>query len=157
MTRSLMEFKTLFSKETGEYSDEMSSLVYEWGKAIQEEFLKSSHGAKMPKIAQRYLYLVSMFADLAYNYHHKTPGNWTESEIDDACCYLIPRKLIAPKEAFKQLPRILKMIFLWGEEIGIFNNTKPWCEVLDECKKDIVENAGDPSIWGLSKSILIGF
>lgn len=154
MTRSLMEFKMLFSKETEEYSDEMSSFVYDWSKAIQAEFLKSSHGAKMPKIAQRYLYLVSMFADLSYNYHQKTPGNWTESEIDDVCCYLIPRKLIAPKEAFKQLPRILKMIFLWGEEIGIFNNTKPWCEVLDECKKDIVENAEDPSIWGLSKSLL---
>jgi len=43
-----MEFKTLFFKETGEYSDEMSSLVYDWGKAIQAEFLKSSYGAKTP-------------------------------------------------------------------------------------------------------------
>ncbi len=42
MTQLLMEFKTLLSKETEEYSDEMSSLVYGWSKVIQAEFLKSS-------------------------------------------------------------------------------------------------------------------
>lgn len=80
----------------------MSSLVYDLSKAIQAEFLKSSHGAKMPKIAQRYLYLVSMFADLAYNYHQKTSENWTESEIDDVCCYISVEEVIAMHDAFLQ-------------------------------------------------------
>jgi len=155
MTRTLNEFKVLFSKREKEYNEETHNLVYEWGDVVIDEFSESPYAAKLPKVTLRYLYLISLFAEMAYNCHLTTPGNWTEAEIDDVCCYLIPRKLIAPKEAFKQLPKVLNHIFLWGQDVGIFSDTKLWCETLKECKKDIVTNAESPDTWGMAKSFFM--
>ncbi len=154
MTRSLNDFTVLFSKRKGEeYSDEMVGLIFEWRELALKTFLETEHAYTLSKTALRHAYLISVFADLAYNYHLNLPGHWTEDTIEDVCCDLMPRKLMAGKEAFTQLPRILKKFFLWGESVGIFQGRAEWCEALADCKGAIVDNAETPSNWGMAKSL----
>lgn len=139
MPQTLSEFKKLFAKDDEEYSDEVHNMVYEWRELVEDEFLKSTYAIKLPKASLKHVYLFAVFTEMIYNYHLKKPGYWTVDEIEDVCCDIMPRKLIAPKAGFKHLPRIFIAFFQWGEEIGIFHNTKPWCEKLIEIKSDILE------------------
>ncbi|MBA3603797.1 MAG: hypothetical protein H0W50_09205 [Parachlamydiaceae bacterium] len=61
---------------------------------------------------------------MSYNCYYDLPGNWTHCGVVSICGDYIPRKLIAPKAAFQQLPRILNLFFEWADEKGIIKNAK---------------------------------
>lgn len=155
MTLTLMDYKSLFVNEEANYNHETNQQIYEWADLVQTEFLKSPNARRLSEDALNSLYLISLFAEIAYSYHLTKPGHWTELEVRDVCCHLIPQKLIAPIETFEQLPAIFEAIFLWGEEIGIFDGVENWCKILNKHKNDILNNAQIPGNWELSKSLIL--
>lgn len=128
MTYTLRDLQSTFLKNINnppeDFPDDISGFVYAWIKLAEVEFVNSPHGAKLSKAATKYIYLIRIFCDLSYNYSYELPGNWTHYGVVDICTDYIPRKLIAPKAAFQQLPRILNLFFEWAEEKGIIKNAK---------------------------------
>ncbi len=155
MALTLIDYKVLFAKEEEKYSNQTNQSIYEWADLVQKEFLKSPQASKLSPEACQCVYLISLFAEMAYSYHLKKPGHWTEFEVRDICVQLIPQKLIASKETFEFLPDILEAIFLWGEELDIFQDTTSWCQALVASKKNIAINAAGPGHWDLAKSLIM--
>lgn len=155
MALTLIDYKVLFAQEDDKYSNQTNQLIYEWADLVQKEFLKSRHASRLSPEALQCTYLISLFAEMAYSYHLKKPGQWTEFEIRDVCGQLIPQKLIAPKETFDYLPDVFEALFLWGEELDIFQNTTSWCQALAACKKNLARNAQIPGSWDLAKSLIM--
>ncbi len=128
MTHTLNDLQAIFLKnidKTSEYfPDNISELVFAWIELAEDDFVNSPQGAKLSKAAKRYIYLIRMFCEMSYNCFYELPGNWTHYGVINVCGDYIPRKLIAPKAAFQQLPRILSLFFEWADEKGIIKNTE---------------------------------
>jgi len=145
------------AKNAGEYCDRISDLVNQWSSLMIEEMINDPE-CKLTKVGKNNIYVLEMFIEMAYSYHASLPGQWSTFVIEDVCTDVIPRKLIAGKETFAQLPRLLKQMFLWGKLRGYFNpaTVDEWLQELDNCKMDICDNAANPHHWGMAKSLMSG-
>jgi hypothetical protein len=127
MKYTLKNLQIIFLKNINntseDFPEDISELVSAWIELAEDEFVNSPQGAKLSKVAKKYIYLIRFFCERSYNFFYDLPGNWTYYGVLNVYADL-PRKLIAPKAAYQQFPRILNLFFEWAEERGVIKSAK---------------------------------
>ena len=149
-TQAILERMGIMARE---YPDDDESQHEEW----VEKFVDSSYFQQLTE-AQKgdAAFAAHCLLDYSYNYIGLSPQEWNESSLEECCLEILPQKISAEADFFKNLGPVLLQFLPFLEEAGIISNAEELCAKVAEIKDDIPRAANNPANWSMAKSFLMG-
>ncbi len=137
-------------KSQGHISEQLNK---QWSK----EFLESDFFNVQNKNQQEHSdFVISLFMEFMYNYEGVMPNGWTPENVEEVCLYTIPRKVVADDETFALFGDVLVQFFKFLGDQNYITNADALVTKVEKIKGKILTHSKDPSLHGMTKSLLNG-
>lgn len=133
--------------------DRNDQLKEQWIK----EFLESDYFNAQDKIQQEHSnFVISLFMEFMYNYEGVMPKGWTPEHVEKVCLYTVPRKVVADDETFALFGDVLVQFLKFLGDQNYITNADALATRVEKIKGKILAHSKDPSLHGMTKSLLNG-
>ena len=122
-----------------------------------DEFEKSAEYSGLSATEQEESgFIISVFAELMYNYSLETPEKWSAAALAECCLDLFPRKVLSGPEFYAAVEPVLTAFFAFLQRNGRITNAAELTRRLREVAGDMIRRANQPENWGLAKAVFVG-
>jgi len=140
-----------------EYSDKLADELRERLDELYDKFEKEESFKMLSEVQQEEAsFIIQSFGDYMFSYHGELEKDWSPEEVVSCCTETLQRKVSAEEEYYASIVPVLDRFFEFLGKLNILSNPKELRDCLKSVEKQVVENAKDPSYWGMAKSMFMG-
>jgi hypothetical protein len=139
------------------FSDESMHLIRAWYEYYSEFFLSCRvlEVSLSDDFCEELPFILGTFCEFCYRYHLQKPGQWTTAVVWDVCENIMPRKMVADDRCFLLVTPVLCLFLKWMSSENYLPETAILQQTLHAIEKNILENARNPSCWGMGKTLMM--
>ncbi|MGQ5711470.1 SEC-C metal-binding domain-containing protein [Desulforudis sp. DRI-14] len=140
-----------------EYSDSQKNEIRNRVLAWAEEFEKDQRYKSLTEAQkEESWFIIELFADLMYGYFLQEPSEWTATALEECCLDLLPRKVSADVDFYRNVEPVLTGFFGFLQSRDYISDASRLISRLKKVSNEMIERADNLAYWGPAKQLVMG-